>query len=360
MRTISMIIMVVVIVIVAIIAIGAIATLLTPTSSSPWKSAASYPLQVSDTTGVWAQQCVNSTAYIYCIGGQDAAYGPHNAVYTSSAISSSFGNITSWTLDSIHYPQTIYGQACVANSGFVYCVGGTYDDGGDDVNASYYAPLNSGGVVGTWSSTTPYPIPTDGQYCVASAGYIYCVAGFNEIYGTNASSLASSFVYYAPLSSSGIGSWNKSTSYPAGITLPSCFAADGYIYCMGGISNGNAVSTDYYAKLSSSGVGTWTQTTTYPIVASGQACAISSGYIYCVGGVGSSSYLNTVYYASVSPEGIGAWTKAGNYPQSVMTECVASSGYMYCVGGLGNSQLYSDAYYIPLESLMGVTTTTSG
>jgi hypothetical protein len=355
-----MILIILVVVIIVMIAVYALTPLLFPASSSPWKTSANYPIQVADTAGVWAQQCVNSTAYVYCIGGQDFAYGPHNAVYTSSAISSSSGNITSWTLDSTVYPQTIYGQSCVASSGFVYCVGGTYDDSGDDVASSYYAPLNSNGVVGTWSSTTAFPVPVDGQYCVASSGYIYCVGGYDEANGKNATYYPSSSVEYAPLSSSGIGSWSNSTAYPANVYLPSCFAANGYIYCVGGVSNNNAVSTDYYASLSSSGVGAWTQTTPYPIAANGQACAISSGYIYCVGGEGSSSYFNTVYYATVSSGGIGTWTKADNYPQSTATDCVISSGYMYCVGGLGSSQLYDNAYYISLESLMAVTTTTSG
>ena len=175
-----MILIVLVVVIIAIIAVYALTPLLYPPSSSPWKTAANYPIQVADTAGVWAQQCVNSTAYVYCIGGQDVAYGPHNAVYTSSAISSSSGNITSWTPDSNLYPQTIYGQSCVTSSGYIYCTGGTYDDLGDDVASSYYAPLNSNGVVGTWSPTTAFPVPVDGQSCAASSGYIYCVGGFDE------------------------------------------------------------------------------------------------------------------------------------------------------------------------------------
>lgn len=354
--------MVLIILVVVIIAIVAIAVFLTPTSSSPWKPTAEYPLQVAGTLGVFGQQCVNSTAYVYCVGGQDAAYGPHNAVYTSSAVSSSSGDITGWTLNVNHYPLPIFGQSCVATTGYVYCVGGTYDDTGDDVNASYYAPLNNNGAVSTWNATTSFPIPVDSQSCVASSGYVYCVGGFDETYGTNASSFMSNSVYYASISSSGIGSWNKSTAYPADVYLPSCFAANSYIYCVGGVdsSSGNAISKDYYAPLSSSGVGTWTQTTAYPVVASGQACAVSSGDVYCVGGVGSSSFLNAVYYAAVSSGGIGTWTKAGNYPQSVMTDCIISSGYMYCVGGASSSQIYSFTYYISLETIFGLTRTTSG
>jgi hypothetical protein len=323
-----------------------------------WLPAAEYPLQIGGRTGVFAQQCVNSTAYVYCIGGQDADYGPRNGVYTSSDISSavspSSGNITGWTPDSNLYPQTIYGQSCVASSGYVYCVGGTYDGGGDDINASYYAPLASNGVVGAWSPTKSFPIYVDSQSCVPSSGYIYCVGGFGEALGTNRTSFPSNFVYYAPLSSSGIGSWSKSLSYPADTYLPNCAADDGYIYCIGGIdSEGNAVTTDYYAPLSPAGVGKWIQTTAYPIAAEGQSCATSSGLIYCVGGVGSSSYLNAVYYADVSSGGIGTWYQASDYPQSVLTDCVISSGYMYCVGGAGSSAEYGTTYYASLESLSG-------
>jgi hypothetical protein len=360
MKTSRVVILVLVVVIVAIIAISVIAELLTPPSSSPWKTAAEYPLQVSDTAGVSGQQCVNSTVYIYCIGGVDALGGPRNLVYTSSAISSSSDDITGWTPDTNLYPQSIYAQACVVSSDYVYCVGGTYDDAGDDVASSYYASLSSDGVVGAWTSTTAYHVPVDSQYCVASSGYVYCVGGWTEEDGTNATRALSNSVYYAPLSSSGIGSWSQSTPYPANTYFPSCFAADSYIYCLGGVEgNGNVQSTDYYAPLSSSGVGMWTQTTAYPLQETGQACAISSGYIYCVGGEESSSFTNAVYFATVSSGVIGTWTKTANYPLSVLTNCVISSGNLYCVGGYDSSADYGAAYYISLNSLIAATTTTS-
>ena len=356
----GIIILAVVLVIVLIIAIAAYAALFTSPSKSMWKEAAEYPLEVQDSPGVSGQQCVNSTVYVYCIGGQDYLGGPHNSAYTSNAISASSDNITSWTPDSSLYPRTIYAQACVANSGYAYCVGGTYDDGGDDVNSSYYAPLNSNGVIGTWASTTDYPAYIDSQFCVASSGYIYCVGGFTESNGLNATSAPSNLVWYAPLSSSGIGSWSSSTAYPANIYAPSCFGADGYIYCVGGVDgSGNPVNTAYYAPLSSTGVGTWTQTTPYPFQGIGQACAISSGTIYCVGGPESSGYSNAAYYASVSSGGIGNWVKAPNYPEGIWTTCTILSGNMYCFGGVDDSSAGETGatYYAPLTTLRGETTT---
>ena len=244
--------------------------------------------------------------------------------------------------------------SCAAYSGYLYCVGGTYDAAGDDIATSYYTSISQSGTLGSWDSTTAYPIAIDSQYCVAASGYIYCVGGNNETDGTNGASVPASSVWYAPLSPSGIGSWSISSSYPPNIYFPSCVASSSDIYCLGGVnSNDNSVNSVYYAALTSSGVGTWTQTTTYPGSYVGQACAISSSDIYCVGAqTGQSSFANAVYYATTSSTGIGVWQKAPNYPISVETTCVASSTDLYCVGGFVSHSVGAtdDVYYASLSS----------
>ncbi len=359
MKTSRIIIIVVAVVLVGILAFSAYETLPAPTttSNSTWISATGYPLQLNGAYGVAGQQCVSSTGYISCFGGQDVKGGPRNEVYSSILHPSSSPNLSSWTPGSTPYPHNIHGQSCVAYSGYVYCVGGTYDDRGDDVASSYYATLRGGGEVGKWNSTTAYPIPIDSNYCAASSGYVYCVAGNNETDGTNAASIASRSVWYAPLSSSGIGAWSPSRAYPANLSFPSCFASNDYIYCLGGADNNdNPQSAVYFAPLSSVGVGAWVETTAYPLQLTGQACVISSGYIYCVGGQArGTSYTSSVYYAPASSGGIGAWKQAANYPLSVGTTCVISSGYLYCVGGFdGSSSGETNAtYYASLASLSG-------
>ena len=361
MRVSRIVVIALVVVVIAIVGLYALGTFMAASTSSPvWHPAAAYPLQVSGTSGVAGQQCGNGTSYLYCIGGQDANGGPRSETYFSSALSSSSVNITGWTLGSDQYPKSINGQSCVAYSGYVYCVGGTYDDNQDDVASSYFAPLSSSGAMGSWTSTTSYPVPTDSQSCVTSMAYIYCVGGNNETDGTNADSVSSNSVWYAQLSSSGVGAWSHSTAYPKNIYFPSCFAAGGFVYCLGGADgNNNPLSADYYAPLSPTGVGAWTQTTAYPVRASGQACVTSSGYIYCVGGEeGSSSFTNGVFCAPVSSGGIGAWKQAPNYPLSVSTTCADLSGYVYCVGGFDGSSAGENGavYYAAIASLSGATT----
>jgi hypothetical protein len=326
---------------------------------SVWRAGAQYPLQLNGVYGIAGQQCVNDTQYIYCIGGQDVNQRPRDEVYTSSPISSSSRNITSWTNDSSSYPQNINGHSCVSYSSHVYCVGGAYDTGDDDVATSYFASLGSNGQVGSWNATTSYPVPIDTQSCVASSGYIYCISGYNETDGTYADSALSSSVWYAQLSPSGIGIWRQTASYPSNLYIPTCYASEGYIYCIGALNgNKNAMNSVYYATLSSSGIGRWTETTSYPDPLTFQACAISSGNIYCVGGEGSSlgSYTDAVYYAPISSNGVGAWKKSSaDYPDTVWTNCVGISGYIYCVGGFDDSsqQQSPSVYYAPLSQLRG-------
>ncbi len=340
---------------IAIIAIVAISALIpSGPSSAAWSEAAGYPLQVAGTYGIGGQQCGSNGQYVYCVGGTDPNGGPSQDVYYAAV--GATGNISSWSSGSYSYPQIVANESCVASSAYVYCVGGTHDSTYDDTPDSYFAPVNANGSVGAWTQTTSYPIAIDTESCVASTGYIYCVGGYNETDGTYADSVTSNSVWYAPISSSGIGTWTETTDYPSGTYLPTCASASGYIYCVGGFDeNGNPVNLVYYAPLSSSGVGLWSQTTDYLISASGQACVTSGGDIYCVAGETSSAFAHAVYYAPVSSSGVGSWIQVSSYPAYVATDCVVASGDLYCVGGFLSSSSAIDTngvYYAPLSSLV--------
>ncbi|MGA2875811.1 MAG: hypothetical protein ABSE82_09790 [Nitrososphaerales archaeon] len=351
----------IVLIVIAIVIIGIIAlfaysyetqvsTSLTTSTSSTWLAVAGYPIELGGTYGVAAQPCVANAGYIYCIGGSDYSGNPYSNVYFSATSSS---NLTGWTVGST-YPTNIMAQACAVYAGYIYCVGGTYDAAGDDIATSYYTSISQTGTLGAWNSTTDYPIPIDSQYCAAASGYIYCVGGNNETDGTNGAAVPTSSVWYAPISASGIGTWSISNAYPANIYFPSCVASSSDIYCVGGVNgNDNGVNSAYYAALTSSGVGVWTQTTNYPTSVVGQACSIASGYIYCVGGeTGSNTYASGVFSATVSSTGIGKWKQASGYPISVETTCVASSTDLYCVGGFDSSSVGATnyAFYASLSS----------
>ena len=294
----------------------------TATTNAPatlkWANSTSYPI------GLWTQSCVESGGYIYCVGGlsgsntvtdsvDDVYYGP---------ISPS--GVGSWT-STTSYPTAIRTASCVSASSTIYCIGGyTNSTLSDDV---YYASLSPSGV-SSWTNTTSYPFPVWSTSCVASSAGIYCVGG-----GTVTSSVSSSpSVYFAPFSSSGIGSWVATSSYPLAVKQQSCAASSSEIYCVGGYD----ATAVYYAPLSSSGVGTWTQTTGYPFTVGANlaSCVIVGNAIYCVGGHTGPSVSSDVYHAQISSSGVAQWLNSTSYPVAVWGEsCVTSGGQIYCIGG---------------------------
>ena len=202
-------------------------------------------------------------------------------------------------------------------------------------NAVYFAKLSSKGV-GTWKKTTSYPTNLAFQSCLASGGYIYCVGGITPLGNGGA-------VYFAKLSSTGVGTWKKTTSYPTNIEQQSCVVSGGYIYCVGGYPGSPVVD---FAKLSSSGVGAWTATTDYPTTIEDQSCFVSGNYVFCLGGyAGGIAIIADVFSAKLSSSGVGAWTATTEYPLPIQNQsCVVSGRYVYCVGGWAGSA-YTNAVY---------------
>jgi hypothetical protein len=255
----------------------------------------------------------------------------------------SIGNWNSTTA----YPLQVSNESCVTNSGYAYCVGGMAVNYTDSKNV-YYAQMSSSGM-GTWSPTTSYLQPVDSTQCVAASGYVYCIGGTNSTALLTAS-------YYAKFSSPGIGAWSATTAYPILAVGASCVASGGYVYCIGGF-DGNVDTGDvYYAPLSSSGIGQWSLTTSYPQAVDDVSCQVISGYIYCVAGENDAGPINNVYYAQLSGSGIGAWNTGTAYPaQFGAAACTTTgSGYLDCVGGFDSSGASNNNVYLASTSTQGV------
>ena len=260
-----------------------------------WSAEPTYPINIDSAS------CVNATGGIYCVGGENYPNNVSN-VYFASFSSSGLYSINSWSGVG-SYPNALAGVSCVAYSGYIYCIGG-FTNNGDEVGSAYYASTSSG--LGVWSSTTQYPLAVDRESCTVIASYIYCVGG-ETVNGSNQNSPIDS-VYYAPLSSSGIGQWAAGLAYPTALAALSCTPDSGYVYCIGGFDSQLLGSTNaYFGQASASGVVSWTDLAQYPIPVDTSSCVTTAGYIYCVAGnsvtQSSQSALNptsSAYYAAIS------------------------------------------------------------
>jgi hypothetical protein len=325
------------------------------TGVGTWSSTSSYPLPVSD------HSCISFNGYVYCVGGTNGGAQEYNQVYYAPLSSTSIGTWSSTT----SYPLVVNYHTCTSLNNYMYCVGGYNYVTGIAFNNVYFAPLSSTGV-GTWSSTTSYPTNDFGQACTLYNNYLYCLAGQQNAGGSDVNT-----AYYAPVSSTGIGTWSSTTNYPIGVQYYSCTSSSNYIYCG---PSGNVASFSnsvYYAPISSTGIGTWTSGTNYPLVTGYETCNLYSNTIYCIAGalspVGGGGTTNSVYYAPVSSTGIGTWSSTTGYPWSMDntgSACISSNlavtttvSYIYCFGS--GSSPYNQVYYAPLSST-GMGTWSSG
>ncbi len=293
------------------------------TSQGSWSPTINYPSNISE------ESCVTNSGYVYCIGGADGPGAPVNNTYYGLMTPA---GVSSWS-SSTNYPLAVELQSCVANSGYVYCIGGNTEPG--FTSAVYFASLSSVGV-GSWSRTTSYPTSIYNERCVVDSRFVYCIGGFAPGTVTNA-------VYFASLSSTGIGPWSPTTTYPTIITDQACVANQGFVYCIGGYRYSDGVTNAvYFAPLSSNGVGIWSSTTSYPnSYVINQACVADSARVYCFGGDApnfhssfSTPLTDVVNYAVLSSNGVGAWSQVSSYPIQIESQsCVVESGIAYCIGG---------------------------
>ena len=144
-----------------------------------------------------------------------------------------------------------------------------------------------------------------------------------------------------PVSAQPLNSWSSTTSYPTGIANQSCVTNSGFIYCVGGNSP-SPTSAVFFAPITSSGVGPWASTTPYgsaPTVPAGvpierESCVTNSGFIYCVGGFDGSTVVSNVFFAPISSSGVGTWTSTNSYPSTILEQsCVTRASLIDCVGG---------------------------
>jgi hypothetical protein len=289
----------------------------------PWKLTADYPPTCTGTECT-PQACVANSGYVYCVGGST------DSTFFAEVSATGLGP---W-MATADYPIPIEYQSCAVDSDRIYCVGGYRLSGGSwfPGAGAYFASLSPKGV-DNWAETTA---PGEGivRSCVASAGYIYCL-------GTS-----SDAIYYAPLSASGIGGW-KTTGRPPTNTA-GCVSDGGYIYCFGGGScnlqdpgggpagdpGGDCYSPSYYAPLTAAGIGDWKSTA--PLPTSGSARFVNAGsYVY---------FLSTPTFAArLSPNGISSWETVANYPNGLRPRsCFGTADHIYCSHRATNSSYFAE------------------
>lgn len=289
---------------------------------------------------VAGESCVAQDSVVYCVGGLNGTGLPTSLAYAAQVTGLGVGP---WERLA-DYPTDIAGESCVADAGYIYCIGGfeseaTSNSTADVSSASYFAPL-SGVTIGNWTRTTDYPFGVFDQSCVASSGLVYCVGGVTS------NSTATPVVEYAQLSQSGIGQWSSGVPYPSIVSAGSCASYANYVYCVGGLNGASrATSSVYYAALDGGNLN-WTAAQSYPNPVAGHSCIIHYPGLYCIGGLNATAYATRgVFFSYLNGTGLN-WIPSIFYPVEVQSQsCVTDSGHIYCVGGYDGQDLLASVYF---------------
>jgi N-acetylneuraminic acid mutarotase len=236
---------------------------------------------------------------LYYIGGQDDSGTASTNVYYATPAS---GDVSSWGTASNGLPsaRTKFGATVWNNR--LYVLGGT--NSGTAAATVFVSPQQDAGgnITGSWnSSSTSFNVARSGLTAVAYANNIYVFGGYD-----GANYLSDS--QYAQISTTdgSIGAWSYSTSLPQPLSQADGFAANGYVYLIGGRSADTTCSpialvapisanTTIASGNHPTGIGQWYSTSqTYSGDRYGAAVAYHDGKAYVLGGACGS----TLAYAS--------------------------------------------------------------
>lgn len=328
-------------------------------AAGSWTTASS-DLSTAYPNGIAYNNMFIYNGYLYTVGGMS------NSSYiadTWSAPLNADGSTGTWTQQS-SMPIGRANSVLSVWNGYVYTCTGSIT-GGTNSNDCTYAKLQSGGGLGPWSSvqtmslaagSVPARLLASG---IAYNGYLYILGG--------ADSSAYTTVYYAPLNpgNGSIGTWQASTSFATARTAAATFAANGYLYLLGGSTsnNGNGGYLDdvQIAPLNptTGAVGTWQPTASLVRPRALFTLSTANGYVYVYGGTNATGGLTMIEQAPVLASGqLGNWQRSGSSSfsnaRSGGTGAIAN-GYVYLSSGRNSGgTFYSDVQYAPLNAIARV------
>lgn len=253
--------------------------------STAWNTGGNLPA-----ARAWGQ-LESAGGTLYYIGGQTSTSTDERPeIYWATP---SGGSVT-WATVSSSYDlpdgRTMHSAASWNNR--IYVTGGIAETGGAVSNTVYVSPDLSGGgaITSAWSTSTTFDVARSGHTAIAYANNLYILGGYTGTYYLND-------VQFTQINSDGtVDAWLFTTSLPTGIRQADGFAANGYMYLIGGRSSDNDCSSNtLIAPISANttiasgnnptGIGEWYETNErYAGKRYGNTVSYANGRTYVMGG----------------------------------------------------------------------------
>lgn len=244
-------------------------------------------------------------------------------------------DITGWITDSSVLSTTVSNSSVVVTKNYVYLIGGMTGVSNTIINTVQYAPINSDGTLGSWTTGTNFPINIYLSHSAVIGDKVYILGGHN---GTN----ATSNVYMSKINSDGtLGAWVEVLSLASVIYQSQVVVTRNKIYLLGGrLNNTTYVSTVQFATVFPDGsLSSWTTGTALPIALGVSQAVVTKNRVYLLGGyINTTTLTSNIYTATVNSDGsLGNWSVSGTLPSVLAgTQAIVTKNTVYLLGG-GNA-----------------------
>lgn len=295
------------------------------------------PINANGTLGTWTTTTalpqpirsvrpVYANGFIYVVGGSD---GNENTSSVFYAPVNDNGTLGAWNTTTA-LPQSQLSHAVVASGGFLYAIAG---NPGPCVTTVRFAAINANGTIGAWNTTTALPQARCGivEAAAVANGRIYVAGGYDNNNVTNR-------VFYATINSGGgVGSWTASPSLLANAReYTAVEAVGGYLFVLGGQAGlvTDVTASVEQAQIGADGsLGTFSAATPLPGPRGYLASEAVNGRIYILGGgtaISGGTPQPTVWFATGPGGGGGADTtppvRTGGAPTGTLAAGTTQAG----------------------------------
>ncbi|PIU20546.1 MAG: hypothetical protein COT18_01690, partial [Elusimicrobia bacterium CG08_land_8_20_14_0_20_59_10] len=258
------------------------------------------------------------------------------------------------------YPNTSYYNFILANymdgdyAGYSSATGVTlaapvaegsfrFDDAGHNaVNVSFTAFANPAPPEGgDWGSAPDLPAAGYGMSSVVYGSHVFVSGGYTGVY-------ASSAVYRAGVSPSGLDAWQPAGFMPEGLYGHQLVTARGRLYVIGGHSQGAIRANVWSAYISSAGaLSAWEPEQALDIPVYFHAAAVSGGWLHVLGGYTTGGPVTAIQSARLDAAGSpGTWDSATNtLPEPRYAHSLTLlAGRLYAAGGRDGASARSEVW----------------
>ncbi len=311
---------------------------------------------------------VVANGYVYLVAGRTDT-GLTNPNRSSGVVRANVINAGPGEIGTMAAGNTLVtgriGAGSSASGGYVYVVGGSSDGGSTGRTDIEYSKAGLNGTLGTFT-TDSHTLSSGRMFpgVVAYLGHLYVVGGktSSSYYGN---------VQYSDLTSSGgLGSnFTTSASFVTGSGSDTgragvcAVAYKNRLYAIGGWDGTNYYNTTRYTSINSEtgALGSWSDSgNTFTSGRYGASCFAANGYMYIIGGRNGSTSFNDVQVAPINSDGtLGNWKKTASF-SGARSHFVSgyNNGFVYIYGGCTTAACtagYADTQFaqLGLDGMLG-------